>query len=89
MVRATLELPPATDAELEMIDILTRGGRHLLSSSDCARQKFRLLSRIVTSHCRISAHCAFCHSRVSERAAIPGGDATESHVRDASTTLLL
>lgn len=32
MVRATLELPPATDAELEMLDILTRGGCHCLTS---------------------------------------------------------
>ncbi len=26
MIRATLELPPATDAELEMLDILTKAG---------------------------------------------------------------
>ena len=36
VVRATLELPPATDAELEMLDILTRGGRRLIDSDECS-----------------------------------------------------
>jgi hypothetical protein len=32
VIRATLELPPATEAELEMLDILTRGGEYQLDS---------------------------------------------------------
>ena len=32
VIRATLERPPATDAELEMLDILTRGGVFQLDS---------------------------------------------------------
>jgi hypothetical protein len=33
MIRATLELPPATHAELEILNILTRGGRRPLYST--------------------------------------------------------
>ena len=34
MIRATLELPPATDAELEMLDILTKAGGGYQVDSD-------------------------------------------------------
>jgi hypothetical protein len=34
VIRATLELPPATDAELEMLDILTKAGGGYQVDSD-------------------------------------------------------